>query len=127
VALPPALATRTLLAVGVAAPAPALPRRRAGLAAAGTVLGLALALWAGVGAAAAFANAGGGEMLDLVRSHPVLLQRHPGDAALALLEALPLANLALGLGGALLAALLGAQLLSGSAASRAWPGPAGQL
>lgn len=97
--------------------------------AAGAAAALVLSLWVVVGAAQAFAQAGGGELLDLIRSYPHLLVRWPQDTALALLEAAPAANVALGLASALLACLLGVEFVAtafirGPASPR---GPNGRL
>ncbi len=111
--LPAGLAARTLATVERRSGAPlATPAWWRGLLGIGVVAALALCFWVIAGAVTAFEGAGGGELLDLIGSYPHLVWQHPADAALALLEALPVANLAIALASALLACLLGAQLVA---------------
>lgn len=77
-------------------------------------------------AAAAFHRAGGAEFLRLIGNYPHLLLHYPADAALALLETLPLANVALGIATALIALLIGMQTLTTHPADRSWPSAGGQ-
>lgn len=113
----------------------AVIRRRAGaeraqrawwavLLAVGAAAALVVSLWVVGEAASAFVQAGGGELLDLIRTYPRLLLQHPQDTALAVLEAAPAANVALGLATALLACLLGVQFVA-TASGRHPAGPAG--
>ncbi len=112
----------------------AVVRRRAGaeraqrawwaaVLAVGAAAALVVSLWVVGEAANAFVQAGGGELLDLIRTYPRLLLQHPQDTALAVLEAAPAANVALGLATALLACLLGVQFVA-TASTRRPAGPA---
>lgn len=92
----------------------------------GAALAVALCLWLAVEVLAAFEGAGGAEILNLIGSYPHLLWRYPADTALALLETLPVASLTVGLASALLACLLGAQLMATTASARGWPHPNGR-
>lgn len=87
----------------------------------GAALALAVGLWLAVEALAGFQGAGGGEILDLIGTYPHLLWRYPADTALALLETLPLADIAVGLASAFLAFLLGAQFVAMATAAPGLP------
>ena len=89
-------------------------------------MAVAVCVWLAVEALAGFEGAGGGELLDLIGSYPHLLWRYPADTALALLETLPVTSLAIGLASALLACLLGAQVVASTTATHSWPYPNGR-
>lgn len=94
--------------------------------AAGVVVALIISFIVIGEAATAFHQAGGSEYLSLVGSYPHLLLRYPGDVAMALLEAVPVGSLALGLASILLACLLAAQLLATSSIISSWPHASGR-
>ena len=93
----------------------------AGLLAAGMALALVLASWVLIDAVTAFRNAGGAEFLGLISSYPHLLLRYPQETTLAVLEALPIANVVLGLASTVLACFLGTQLLARMPVDGIWP------
>jgi hypothetical protein len=107
----------------VARPAPAW---WSWLLGAGALLAVLVCLWLAAEALAGFEGAGGGELLDLIGSYPHLLWRYPADTALALLETVPVTSLAIGLASAVLACLLGAQVVAQATAPRGWPHPNGR-
>ena len=92
-------------------------------------LGAAAALVACLGLVAqallAFDRAGGAELLSLIGSYPHLLLSYPQDAALAVLEALPVGNVVLSLASAFVAWLLGMRLLVGAPPAGHRPHPSG--
>lgn len=123
---------------GLAARAVAAARRRNGAIVAvptwwswllglGAVLASAMCLWLIAEALATFEGAGGGDLLDLIGSNPYLLWSYPADTALALLEAVPVANLVIGLASALLACLLGAQIVATATGAGAWFRPSRRI
>jgi len=125
---PPAtLAARAVAAARRRNDAARVPRWWSWLLGAGAVLALGVCIWLAIEVLAGFEGAGGGELLDLIGSYPHLLWRYPADTALALLETLPVASLAIGLASALLASLLGAQLMATAASARSWPHPNGRV
>ena len=123
---PPGLAQQTLAAIARRSAQTALPAWWPRLLATGAAMALLVSVWVVGEALAAFQRAGGGELLSLIHSYPHLVWRYPTDTALAVLEALPVASVAAALTSALLAWLLGAELVAMTRMAGGWPGANGQ-
>jgi hypothetical protein len=117
------LAARTMATVGRrhGLKRAARPAWRGILLVVGLLVAMTTCLWLIANAAVAFQGAGGNELLNLIGSYPNLLLRYPAETALAVLEALPLGNLTLGLVSALVASFLGLQLIAAARSGGGWP------